>query len=69
MRRGESTESVRSPGACSQLSPPPGSGRRQRRTYSPPHLTDYGSLLELTLGGPYGSGDSGPGLFTQDPLP
>lgn len=41
---------------------------KRRERYEKPQIVDRGRLVEVALGGSPGSGDSGAGAFTEDPL-
>ena len=46
--------------------PRSGEGRSGSRRYEPPRLIAYGRLVDVTLGGTPGAGDSGPGGGIQN---
>ena len=41
---------------------------RSKRTYAPPRLTSYGRVIDVTLGGTPGAGDSSGDPFTENPI-
>lgn len=48
--------------------PPPNPGQAAGRPYGVPRLTRFGRLVDVTLGGSPGSGDSGGGVLIENPL-